>query len=67
MLLQLFAKKKKKQKNSERQFFRKLEKPNFGSILVPLAMNSLKQDPYSKKKKSFKSILRLKDSATSKN
>ena len=51
MLLQLFAKKKKKQKNSERQFFRKLEKPNFGSILVPLAMNSLKQDPYSKKKK----------------
>ena len=49
MLLQLFAK-KKKNKNFERQFFRKLEKPNFGSILVPLAMNSLKQDPYSKKK-----------------
>ena len=64
MLLQLFA--KKKQKNFERQFFRKLEKPNFGSILVPLGMNSLKQDPYCKKK-SFKSILRLNDSATSKN
>ena len=64
MLLQVHA--KKKQKSFERRFFRKLEKPNFRSTLVPLGLNTLKQDAYSKKN-SLKSILRLDDSVTSEN